>query len=98
MKTKQITPKQLKAKMEKLKKVQIDGRIFVAIMGSLLTRAKLIQREIKKKNINSLRLHDLNVQSHTLSIIVDDMLQAFIKETIRQELEKKQKHARVGRK
>jgi len=81
-----INAKQIEANLERVKKMKIDGRMIVAILGTLLTRAKKIQREIKKKDLKSGRLHDLNVQSRTLSDLIGDMLVELTKEMLRQQL------------
>lgn len=95
----------IESNLERVKKMKIDGRMIVAILGTLLTKAKKIQREVKKKDLKSGRLHDLNVQSRTLSDLIDDMLVELIKEMLRQELKKRKRqlkkrkrHAKVGRK
>lgn len=95
----------IESNLERVKKMKIDGRMIVAILGTLLTKAKKIQREVKKKDLKSSRLHDLNVQSRTLSDLIDDMLVELIKEMLRQELKKRKRqlkkrkrHAKVGRK
>lgn len=105
MKARKITPKMIESNLERVKKMKIDGRMIVAILGTLLTKAKKIQREVKKKDLKSSRLHDLNVQSRTLSDLIDDMLVELIKEMLRQELKKRKRqlkkrkrHAKVGRK
>ncbi len=100
---KKVTQKKLMKTMNAVKKMKIDGRLLVAILGTLLTRAKYIQKQTKRKNVSAGELHDLNVQSKTLSVLIDDMLQAMVKEMLRQTLQEhkkkaKQLNAKVGRK
>jgi len=93
---KKVTSKEIESKLKKLKNITIDGNAVVVILGSLLKKAKIITRELNKKNLNSITLHDLNVQSRTIRELIDDMLQGLENEAIRQQL--KPKHAKVGRK
>lgn len=92
-----ITAKQIESNLEKVKKMKIDGRMIVAILGTLLTKAKKIQREIKKKDLKSSRLHDLNVQSRTLSDLIGDMLVELSKEMLRQELKKRKRQQELSK-
>jgi len=91
---KKVTRKKMVKSMNAVKKMKIDGRILVAILGTLLTRARFIQKEMKRKKITAGELHDLNVQSKTLSILIDDMLQAMVKELLRQTLQEHKKKAK----
>ena len=67
MKTRKVTPKMIESKLKIVKNMKIDGKIVVIILGTMLKKAKKIQREVKNKKLNSTKLHDLNVQSRTWS-------------------------------
>ncbi len=91
---KDANEKMIRDNLKNVKKMMMDGRLLVAMLETLLTRAKKIQKESKKKNVNRLRLHDLKIQSQLLHIIIDDMLQAIIKEQILQGIEQRKRKAR----
>lgn len=91
MKTRKVTPKMIESKLKIVKNMKIDGKIVVIILGTMLKKAKKIQREVKNKKLNSTKLHDLNVQSRTIRDLIDDMLQGITNEVIRQELKRKRK-------
>jgi len=93
---KKITSKQIESKLKKLKNINFDNcGCIVILLGTLLKKAKIITKDLKKKNLNSIKLHDLNVQSRTIREIIDDMLEELTKQTKRKQ---RKQHARVGRK
>lgn len=95
---KKVTSKQIESKLKKLKNITLDGNVVVIILGTLLNKAKKIQREVKKKNLNWIKVHDLNVQSRTIRELIDDMLVGLSNQAIREQLRKQKRHAKVGRK
>jgi len=89
-----VTQKQLETKLKKLKHITFDGHVVVIILGTLLKKAKKIQKEVKKKNLTSIKVHDLNVQSRTIRELIDEMLIDLSLLSLKRELQKKQKNAR----
>lgn len=88
---KKVTVKRLESKLKKLKHITFDGHVVVIILGTLLKKAKRIQREVKKKDLNSIKLHDLNVQSRTIRELIDEMLIDLSLLSLKRELQRKKK-------
>ena len=95
---KKVTSSMVESNLKRVKKMKIDGSVVVIILGCLLKKAKKIQKQVKNKKLNSSQLHDLNIQSRTIRDLIDDMLVSLANEVLRQELRKKKRHAKVGRK
>lgn len=93
-----VTAKMIESNLKRVKNMKIEGKLVVIILGCLLKKAKKIQKQVKNKKLNSDQLHDLNVQSRVIRDLIDDMLVGITSEVLTQELRKRKRNAKVGRK
>lgn len=92
---KKITKKEFKIKLELMKTKNIDGRLVVSILDSILKQAskikKQLDKELKKKVPDPKVINRLAIESKAYRNLVEEMIVNLVKELTKINLQKRKK-------